>query len=91
MSADYLENTVGGLIRQIMLGAKRATKYVSPTLVYKATARHRLRRGARTVEMVVTIGKPNYAESRFIAVAKKAGEPFPVKKVQVKAWRKGKK
>lgn len=85
IKADYL--FLGDVVGQIMLGAKRATKYVSPTLVYKATARHRIRRGARTVEMVVTIGKPNYAEREFIKVAKKAGETFPIKKVQIKAWR----
>jgi hypothetical protein len=39
---------------------------------------------------VFTIGKPNYEEREFIKKCKKAGEPFPVKKIQVKFYNKSK-
>jgi len=41
--------------------------------------------------MVLTIGRPNYAEREFIKLCKKAGEPFPVKKMQLKFYPKKKK
>lgn len=66
--------------------AKRATKYVSPALVVKATRRHKPRRNERTAEIVLTIGAPNYAERAFIKTARKAGEAFPIRKVQLKHW-----
>lgn len=69
----------------------RATKYVSPTLIVRATRKKytyggkvSLRGGATNAEMILTIGKPNYAEREFIKACKKANEPFPVKKVQLK-------
>ena len=66
--------------------AKTATKYVSEKLVVKATWRHKPRANNTREEMVVTIGAPNYLDVRFIAACKKAGEPFPVKKVQLRAY-----
>jgi len=63
-------------------GYKRATKYVSEKLTIKATCR--CKKG--TMEAVLTVGKPNYAERQFIKLAKKAGGPFPIKKIQLKAW-----
>lgn len=35
------------------------------------------------MEIRLTIGKPNYAEREFIKDCKKAGEPFPVERVQL--------
>lgn len=67
--------------------ARRATKYIAPNLVVKATRRHRPNRRARTVEMVVTVGRPNYAEREFIKQAAKAGEPFPIKRMLLKPWK----
>ncbi len=69
-------------------GAWKATKYISPTQVLRVTRRRYLRgRGtfARDLEMVVHYGKPNYAEREFIQSCRKAGESFPVKKIQLKA------
>jgi len=68
--------------------ARKATKYVSPKLVIKATARHKPRKDSSAVEIVLTIGKPNYREREFIKMALKAGEPFPIRKVQLQLWRK---
>ncbi len=65
-------------------GAKKATKYFSAREVVKGTRRHKRRKGERTVEIVFTIGRPNYAEAQFIKACVKAGEHFPVKKIQLK-------
>lgn len=35
-------------------------------------------------EIILTIGKPNHSERKFIKDCKKAGEPFPVKGVILK-------
>jgi hypothetical protein len=66
-------------------GAVKATKYVNEKLTVKATRKcykRRIRGGA--IDIVLTIGRPNFEERDFIKKLKKAGEPFPVKKVQLK-------
>lgn len=78
---------VADVVCHILLGRRKATKYVSPSMVVKATARYKPRRGARSCEIVVTVGTPNYAERDFIRDAKKAGERFPLRRVQVKEWK----
>lgn len=60
-------------------------------LVVKATKRQKPRKGENHTEMVLTIGRPNYAEREFIKLCKKAGEPFPIKKMQYKIYPKKKK
>ena len=60
----------------------KATKYLSPTLVVRATVP--LFRGKRDMSaktLVLTIGKPNFLERKFIKTLLKAKEPFPVKRV----------
>ncbi len=66
--------------------ARKATVYLSETLVIKASARHKPRKQARIHEFVVTIGKPNYEEREFIRLCRKAKEPVPVRQVQLKWW-----
>jgi len=68
-------------------GAKRATKYISEKLTVKATVRSKSK---LHTELVFTIGRPNYAEREFIKACKRAGESFPVKKVQIQ-WPKKRK
>ncbi len=67
--------------------SKKATCYVTPKFVVKAT-----RRGGRrvdsTIEILLTIGKPNFAERDFIKKCKKVGEKFPVRKIQLKEFKK---
>jgi hypothetical protein len=69
-------------------GAYKATKYLNDKLTIKAT-RKRYRGGVvhKAIDIVFTVGKPNYEEREFIQRAKKAGEPFPIKKIQLK-WAK---
>jgi len=63
----------------------------SEKLVVKATKRGKPRKNENHIEIVLTIGRPNYAERKFIKLCKKAGEPFPVKKMQFKLYPKKKK
>ena len=69
-------------------GARRATKYLSEREVVKMTRRvYKLRKGRplkSPLEVVLTRGRPNYAEREFIRKCKKAGEPFPVRKIQLR-------
>ena len=65
---------------------RKVTHYHSPVETVKATATGRRRVGERQVSILVTIGKPNYAERKFIKLCQKAGVPFPVRKVQLKYW-----
>lgn len=69
----------------------KATKYVSPKIVITATQRRY--RGDRLADLgdrevladiVLTIGRPNYLQRQFIADCKKAGCPFPIRKIQLK-------
>lgn len=64
--------------------AKKATVFESENAVAKATRRHKFRKGQRMETVLVTVGAPNYEERAFIRACKKAGETFPVRKVQLK-------
>jgi hypothetical protein len=67
-------------------GAKTATKYVSEKLTIRASRRIYRYNGkpGNDIEVVLTIGKPNFEAREFIKLCKKAKEPFPVKKIQLK-------
>lgn len=85
---------VFGQLAEIILdgGARKATKYVSDKVTVKATRplyKGKIDKRSRSVTFLLTVGAPNYAEREFIRKAKKAGEPFPVKKIQI-AYPKGK-
>ena len=69
----------------------RATYYLSPAFTVKAVRRHRIDRRDSRVEIVLTFGAPNYKERLFIKACKRAGESFPVKKIQLKAFPRRKK
>lgn len=83
----------------LLTEAHVATKYVSPKLTVRAARRwyKAKTRGcgknkrtisgsfnARAIEIELTIGPPNYVEREFVKKCRKAGEPFPVKKIQLK-------
>lgn len=65
-------------------GSRKATKYISPKEVIKATFQGKRDRRATHSTVLITVGAPNYAERKFIKSAKKAFEPFPIKKIQLK-------
>jgi len=82
-----------GLVLETILeiSAKRVTKYLRPDFVISAhrkSFRGKIDDRDKIAEIVVKIGNPNYAEREFIKLAKKAGEPFPIKKLQFKFFTK---
>lgn len=78
-------NLFGQLAEAILeVGAKKATKYLSERDVVKATYQGKRRKNDPSVTILFTVGRPNYAERKFIKSAKKAGEPFPVKRLHLK-------
>lgn len=67
-------------------GSWKATKYLSDKLVVRAVRRLYGNKFDRyQTEIVLTIGRPNYAERALIKACKQAKEPFPVKKVLIKS------
>jgi hypothetical protein len=71
-------------------GAIKATKYYDNQTVVTATRKlfgGKIYKRDRRIEILFKIGKPNYAEMEFIKKCKKAKEPFPIKKIQIK-WLK---
>lgn len=75
-----------------MLGAmpelRSASVFQAPDFVITATRRGKCDGRAMHSELVLTVGKPNFRGRAFVKACLKAGEPFPVRKVQVR-WRKG--
>lgn len=63
---------------------KRATYYASPKATVHVTAVGKWQKRKSRLDFHVSLGSPNYAERQMIKKLKKAGEPFPVKKVQFK-------
>ncbi len=62
-------------------------KYISPTLTVKATRKlfnGKFDKRSKRIEILFTIGIPNYAEREFIQKCKMAGEPFPIKRIQIR-------
>lgn len=75
----YVENLIQTIIYQKV---KRATKYLSPTLVVRATSVGKPdRRGPLSAR--VHIGAPNYRERKFIKLCQKADQRFPLQKIQI--------
>ncbi len=70
----------------IKLEAWKVTKYYSEKEIARAT--RRMYGGKipsnKRVEVEFTLGRPNFEEREFIKKCKKAGEPFPVKKIQIR-------
>lgn len=81
--------TVAGKLFEILYqndDINMATKYFSEKSVMRAT-RRRYRRSNEmpdTLEIIFTYGRPNFREREFIKKCKKAGEPFPIKKIQLR-------
>jgi hypothetical protein len=80
---------VGEVIKTLVANnMKKATKFVSPKEVVRAVRKTYGNKidSRQKIELVVTIGKPNYVERTFIRTAQYAGEPFPIRKIQLKAF-----
>lgn len=65
---------------------KAATKFLAPGHVVTVTRVGKRKTHGRSpsVSVVVTMGRPNYRQRDFVKACLKAGEPFPVKKIQLR-------
>ena len=86
--AKAFEKTVRALVGS---DARSAVYYIGPKLVVRATWRHKPRANNTREELVLTFGAPNYLEKFFVKDAVRAEEPFPIRRVQLKAWPKKRK
>ena len=93
MNNEY-KKRVGDVVGMLLdTEAKKATKYVSPVFVVTATRKvygGKINKRDKSVDIVLKIGKPNFAEREFIKLCKEAKEPFPVKRIQIKDFPKKK-
>lgn len=64
---------------------RRATLYLSPKQTIKITRQRHDKRSARHTYLLTT-GAPNYREREFIKDCIKAGEKFPVRKIQLQLY-----
>lgn len=82
------KGTVDTLYLLIMTDStiKKVTKYHAPDRVTKLTKIGKPKKNERQIHFKLTVGKPNYAEREFIKKCKKAGEPFPVRQIQIKRY-----
>jgi hypothetical protein len=91
---EMIPNNMFGKLMAALLAdksIKSATYYIRENLIVRARAQtYKYRKGKRTDNrsnretFTITVGAPNYAERQFIKQLVKAGEPFPVKKMQLK-------
>ena len=66
-------------------GARQAVMYVTPGAVVQATRQsYDGKFSRRVLEIRFTAGAPNYLARRFIKACRRAGEPFPVRKIQLR-------
>ena len=79
LSLKALSSTAEALLNS---EARAATKVLATNEVVRVS-RVRYRKRFRAGQLTVTYGSPNYAARKFIKLCKKAGEPFPVKKIQL--------
>lgn len=83
----YPDKFVGETVNFLVdTSSRKATKYVSDKLVINATRRTyqgKIRKW-ENIEVVLKIGRPNYAERQFIKLLKASKEPFPVKNIVTK-------
>ncbi len=65
---------------------KKATVYLSEKSVVSVCRRFKPRKRNTRDDYVLKIGAPNYLERQFLRLCRKAGEPIPVRKVQLRRW-----
>lgn len=89
---EYAMKKLGQAVGDVLTitNVRRATAFISPTLTIKATAQRRQERRDKQATCLVTVGRPNFVERRFIRVCQKAGMVFPLSQIQWKSWPKKK-
>lgn len=88
LDLNFVSNAVDVLLTT---GARQVTVYQHPLLCVKATRRYKPDKHASRIDIVLTIGVPNYEGRLFASRCLAAKEPFPIKKPQLKFWPKPKK
>ncbi len=68
----------------LLVGARKATKYLSPHETVRATFCGKRDRRRPVSHIVLTAGRPNYDERMFIKKALQSGMKFPMSHVVVK-------
>ncbi len=89
---DYRNGKIySQVLDYVVIGeAIKATKYMTDKHVIRAvrkTFKGKILKN-RNIEITLTIGRPNFLEREFIKKCKKANEPFPIKKIQLKLLKK---
>jgi hypothetical protein len=79
-----IERCVAELLRD--RNVFRATQYISPKETVKATRQFPLHKSYDSETYVITFGRPNYTERKFIKLCKQASEPFPITEPQLKFY-----
>ena len=86
------DRQISDTVAQLFWGdVRKAIMYVSPTFTIKATYHNKPSSRNTREEVMFTWGAPNWEERKFIKLLKKAKEPFPVEKIQLKSWPEKKK
>ena len=67
---------------------RTATAFLESNYTMRLSRVHKHRANARGRTFSLTLGAPNYEARAFIKHCLRAGEPFPVKKVQLRLWPK---
>jgi hypothetical protein len=82
-AAQAVQKVVSALLAN---GSKKATLYLDSKTVVSACRRFKRPTRYNYEDFVLKIGRPNYLERQFLRTCKAAGEPLPVRKVQLKPW-----
>ena len=85
ITRDSISKAVFGLLES---GARKATVYLAPDVVVTATHQRKPDKRSKSQTIILTYGKPNYRGRLFVKACQKSGEPFPVRKLQLKFWPK---
>ena len=78
-------NAIETLLRS---GARSSTVYLDAKRRVTATCLHKPDRRNRHTTIAVTFGALNWAGQEFVKACKKAGEPLPVRRAQLRWWPK---
>ena len=86
---DGIKSAVAVCVSYCLGGYRQATKYLTPQLTVKATRQRKPDHRSTGDTILLTIGRPNYLERRFVKLCRKAGESvWPVRKVQLRQYNK---
>jgi hypothetical protein len=83
-------NQIARVVEACMMGFRKAYVVLAPDVVVTAARHDRPDGRSRSTTIVLTIGKPNFKVREFVKRCKAAGQRFPVRKIQLEAYKVGK-